>query len=191
MRAALAQLVTARWPETRIAEAEDFPTAWALAAQGFDLCLVDLGMPGAGPLDGIEALRAAAPQMPVLVVTGSHDDAAMLAILERGVAGFAPKTSTPAVLTAAIELVLAGGRYLPTRLVELRRPLPAAPAGILSARQVEVLRLVASGQSNKDIARMLGIAPATVKTHVAHLIAATGASNRTDAAMRARASGLI
>ena len=191
MRTALAQLVAARWPGVQVAEAADFPAALALAVEGFDLCLADLDMPGAEALPGVERLRAAAPDMPVLVVTGSHDDGTMLDLLAQGVAGFAPKTSSPAVLTAAIELVLAGGRYLPPRLVELHRAPATVPAGPLSARQVEVLRLVAAGQSNKDIAKTLGIAPATVKTHVAQLIAATGATNRTDAAMRARGAGLI
>ena len=195
VREALGGLIARRWPAAEILEAGDFPSAWALAAKGADFCLVDLGMPGADALAGIERLKAAAPDMPLLVVTGSHDDGLLLELLSLGVAGFAPKQSTSAVLLAAIELVLAGGRYLPPRLAELRivapRPVDRDGAGPLSARQIDVVKLLAQGLSNKDIARALELSPATVKTHVAQIIAVTGATNRTDASMRARSLGLL
>ena len=84
---------------------------------------------------------------------------------------------------------MAGGRYLPPRVAELLEaddPISAA----LSPRQREVLSLLAEGQSNKEIAIALGVAPATVKTHVAQLLTAIGATNRTEAAARARAAGI-
>lgn len=196
VRDALVATVAMRWPRCVALQASDFPAAWALATPGTDLCLADLDMPGAGPLEGVDGLRAAAPDMPILVVTGSYDDAMMLALLERGVAGFAHKNSSSAVILAALELVLAGGRYLPPRLAELHLPRASPPpppsaARALSARQLDVLRLMAQGLTNKDIARELGLAPATIKTHVEQVIAATGAANRTDAAVRARDRGLI
>jgi len=101
---------------------------------------------------------------------------------------------------AAIDLVLAGGRYMPPRVAELAAQMqggasPAAesrtPKPAVTARQADVLRLVADGYSNKEIARALDLSPATVKTHVAQTIAAIGATNRTEAAIRARALGLI
>ena len=103
-------------------------------------------------------------------------------------------------MTAAINLVLAGGRYLPPRLAELQiptsleaplRPPPQTVVGPLSPRNLEVVRLMAKGLSNKDIARTLNISPATVKTHVAQVIALIGATNRTDASMRAQRLGLV
>jgi DNA-binding NarL/FixJ family response regulator len=195
VREALATIVAVKWPEATIATAVDFRAAWAQMARGPDLCLADLDMPGAAPLAGIDGLRAAAPATPILVFTGSFTDAMMLTLLGRGVAGFVPKTATTAVLASAIELVVAGGRYLPERLAQLTvAPLPPAQWRApppLSGRQVDVVRLIAQGQSNKDIARALDITPATVKTHVAQIIAAMGAANRTDAAMRARSLGLI
>lgn len=196
VREALAATVATRWPDVEVVLAGDFPTAWAAAARTPDLCLADLDMPGASPLDGVEGLRTAAPDMKILVVTGSFDDAMMLDLLARGVAGFAPKTLSADVIAAAIGLVLAGGRYLPPRLAELRLPdiAPLAPpprARLLTGRQIEVVRLMARGQTNKDIARALGIAPATIKTHVAQVIALTGAANRTEAAMRAGELGLL
>ena len=195
VREALAATVAARWPDAVIVHAGDFPTAWAAAARGPELCLADLDMPGASPIEGVAGLRAAAPDMKILVVTGSFDDAMMLDLLAHGVAGFAPKSLTADIIGAAIALVLAGGRYLPARLAELHlppAPLTAAPRPrLLTGRQLEVTRLMARGQTNKDIARSLGIAPATIKTHVAQVIALTGAANRTEAAMRAGELGLL
>jgi len=201
MREALAGAVALGWPDAEVVEAPDYPAAWAAAAAGPDLIVTDLVMPGAAPVDGVRRLAEAAPQTPILVVTGNEDDAVLIALLKLGVAGFAPKTSKSAVIEAAIRLVLAGGRYLPPRLLELvTREAGAAPAlkltsdgfaARLTDRQLDVLRLIAGGGSNKEIARELDLSPATVKAHTAAAIAALGASNRTEAAMRARELGLI
>ena len=197
---ALHAAVAARWPAMAIVLADDYSSALA-AIGGVDLALVDLDMPGATPRDGIAALRAAAPATPLIIVTGSGDDALLLDLLALGIAGFVPKTATLAVIAAAIELVLAGGRYLPPRLAEMAASprlaeMAASPPGpalaaALSPRQVEVVALLARGLSNKDIARTLGVAPATVKSHVTQVMNALGATNRTDAAVRARAAGIV
>lgn len=193
VRAALAGAIAARWPDAEIVQAGDFPTACA-AAPGNDLILADLLMPGATGAAGIERLLAAAPATPVVVVTGSADDRALLDLLALGVAGFLGKNEGTAVILAAIELVLAGGRYLPPRVAELAAsaaPLPEPDPSPVSPRQREVLRLIAGGRSNKEIALALNVSPATVKTHVATAIAAIGAQNRTDAAVKARSRGWI
>lgn len=198
MREALAGAVMLGWPGTIIVQAADFPQAWAAAAASPDLIISDLVMPGATPVEGIARLRAAAPNAPVLVVTGNEEDEVLLALFRLGIAGFAPKTSKSAIIEAAIRLVLAGGRYLPPRLVELaarqvgRGDGEAAPQTVrLTARQVDVLTLIATGQSNKEIARELDLSPATIKAHAAAAIAGLGAVNRTDAVVKARGMGLI
>jgi DNA-binding NarL/FixJ family response regulator len=197
IREALAGAVTLGWPGVTVIEAADFPGAWRAASEGPDLILSDLAMPGASPLEGVRRLRDAAPGTPLLVITGNEEDEVLLALLDLGIAGFAPKTSKSAVIEAAIRLVLAGGRYLPPRLADLaagRSARPDAPAPVsprLTERQADVLRLTAVGQSNKEIARELDLSPATVKAHVAAAIATLGAANRTDAVVRARARGLI
>ena len=199
MREAMAGAVAIGWPDARVTQAADFPQAWAAAAQAPpDLIISDLVMPGASPVEGVARLQAAAPGAPILVVTGNEDDAVLLALFQLGVAGFAPKTSKSAVIEAAIRLVLAGGRYLPPRMAELAAgrsaPGEAAPglAGPrLTDRQTDVLKLIATGQSNKEIARELDLSPATIKAHTAAAIAALGAVNRTDAVVKARGLGLI
>lgn len=198
MREALAGAVAIGWPEAELTQAADFPGAWRAAEARLDLIISDLVMPGASPVEGIGKLRALAPATPILVVTGNEEDEVLLALLRLGIAGFAPKTSKSAIIEAAIRLVLAGGRYLPPRVAELAaRQVPgpgvqaAAGAVRLTERQADVLRLIATGESNKQIARELDLSPATIKAHAAAAMAALGAVNRTDAVVKARGLGLI
>jgi len=198
MREALAGAVALGWPEAEIIQAGDFPSAWAAAAAARpDLIITDLVMPGADPLEGVRRLEAAAPATPILVVTGNEEDALLIALFQLGIAGFAPKTSKSAIIEAAIRLILAGGRYLPPRLVELvSQPQGSAPpsrvvTARLTDRQLDVLKLTALGRSNKEIARDLDLSPATIKAHVAAAIAALGAANRTEAVSKAQGMGLI
>ena len=193
VRDALAGALLGRWPEATVTQAADYPTAWASATE-VELILADLNMPGAIGIEGIARLQALAPATPLVVITGSADDRALLDLLAVGVAGFLGKNEGTAVILAAIELVLAGGRYLPPRVAELAAGATTTPApdpAPVSPRQREVLRLIASGHSNKEIAQALHVSPATIKTHVASAIAAVGAQNRTDAAVKARSRGWI
>ena len=192
MRDALAGTVRLGWPDAAITEVGDFVAAWAAAVHRPDIAIVDLMMPGATPVAGIARLRDVAPGTAILVVTGTNDDRLMLDLLDLGIAGFAPKTASGAVIEAALRLIAAGGRYLPTRLAEIAASRmvggsnvePARP--LLTDRQRDVLRLVARGLSNKEIAQALDLAPETVKTHLARAQMLLGAKNRTDAATRAR-----
>ena len=197
MRDALAGAVLLAAPDADVTTVADFSAAGA-AAGSFALILCDLVMPGAAPLSGVVALMAAHPRTPMLVVTGTEDDGLLLALIGAGVAGFLPKTSSSAVIEAAIRLVLAGGRYLPPRLaalaagsdVPLAPPLPTLSTS-LTHRQHQVLTAIAEGQSTKEIAMVLNIAPATVKAHTATLLSILDASNRVMAVKRARDLGLL
>jgi two-component system, NarL family, nitrate/nitrite response regulator NarL len=191
--------------------APDFAGAWAHAeaCDTIGLIVADLHMPGIGPIEGLSGLRQRAPNAKIVVLTGSDSDEDLMAALALGIDGFVPKSVEPGVVEAALRLVLAGGRYLPARLAELASqatatapcapdaPSPAAlppveaALGRLSSRQRDVLDQMVRGRPNKEIARLLGLSPATVKTHIAHIIAVVGASNRTEAAIRAREQGLV
>jgi DNA-binding NarL/FixJ family response regulator len=208
VREALVGTVKMAWPNAKISVVGDFPSAWASAATQPELCIADLIMPGATPLLGIQGIMSAAPNTKILVVTGTEDDALLMGLLKFGVAGFAPKTASGSIIEAAIRLILAGGRYFPPRLADLASAWVDAPASSattrvndstlnnerdrldasvlaqLTSRQIDVLKLVSEGQSNKEIARALGLAPSTVKTHLEHLMEALGVANRTEAATK-------
>lgn len=197
MRAALAGTVRLRWPEAVVETAASFTEAARFAgAKRYDLILCDLAMPGAEPLTGVAAVMTAAPGVPVLIVTGSEDDRVLVELFEAGVAGFIPKTSSGEVVEAAIALVAAGGRYLPPRLLELVQNLGPGkrddtPPPAFTARQREVLELLIKGASNKEIARELGVSPATIKVHVAALLSTLNVRNRSEAVSRAHVEGWL
>jgi DNA-binding NarL/FixJ family response regulator len=193
MREALAGTISMHWPTAEIIAAGDFPAAWAAAAAQPDFILCDLGMPGSAPLPGVLALTAAAPGARLLVITADVGDDLLRQLFLAGIAGLVPKASSGAILEAAIRLVLAGGRYLPPRVIAMMADAPSAADDQLrlSERQIAVLTKLAEGGSNKDIARALNLSPATVKAHVASLLAVLGASNRMEAATRGRTLGYL
>lgn len=202
MRAALSGAVRLIWPEAEVVTVGDFDAAAdALAPTGpptggfFDLILCDLAMPGAEPVDGVARLMRLAGATPLLIVTGSEDDRTLLALLDLGVAGFLNKTASGPVVESAIALVAAGGRYLPPRLLDLigtsaGSAIPRSETH-LTPRQREVLALLMTGASNKEIARGLELSPSTVKVHVAALLSALKARNRAEAVGRAREGGWL
>lgn len=201
MREALVGSVQLGWPNVAITEAHDFPSAWARAARAPDMILCDLSMPGATPLDGIGGVLAAAPGVPVLVVTGLEDDVLLLALFDLGIAGFLPKQSTSKMIEAAIRVVQSGGQYVPARVLDLLRArgdhtnpvtlLNDEAVGRLTPRQIAVLSHIAKGHTDKEIARVLDISPATVKAHAMAAFVVLGASNRAEAVAKALSSGAI
>jgi two-component system, NarL family, nitrate/nitrite response regulator NarL len=202
MREALVGSVRLAWPGAAIAEAQDYPGAVAAARGMPDLIMCDLSMPGADPVPGVTQVMAAAPGVPVLIVTGLEDDAVLMTLFDLGIAGFLPKKSTSKMIEAAIRVVESGGKFVPPRVLELAAarpgaaPLPAAlvegaSVGRLTARQIDVLSQIASGKTDKEIARLLAISPATVKAHAMAAFSALGAANRAEAVAKALALGAI
>ena len=196
LREAMVATIGKSWPDAVVREAADYPSAWeAASSSSFDLCISDLVMPGSEPVDGIARLRSLQPDMPIIILTGSHDDAVMMQLLAMGVDGFVPKSSSGPVIKAAIELVLAGGKYLPPRMIEMAgnegTASKAQPTVRLTRQQQKVLSGLFAGQSNKEIALDLGVAPSTIKFHVDSLFDRLDARNRVDAIGKAQALGLI
>lgn len=197
MREAMSGLITLAWPDATVSVASSFPEAWSAIGTLPELCICDLAMPGATPIEGVKGLRTRAPQTPILIVTGNEDDAVLLELFAIGIAGFVPKTARSAVIRAALGIVLAGERYVPPRLLELAANSPgkdheeATQRGILTERQLEILRLVAAGQSNKEAARALMLSPSTVKAHLAAAMVVLGVANRTEAVVYAKRMNFI
>ena len=171
------------------------------ASRSYDLVLLDLKLPGRDGLDALAALREALPEVPVVVLSGEDDPPMIRATIQRGAMGFIPKASTPEVLVQALRLVLAHSVYLPPAALEGNEastlPRAADPVGRSDAtllgitqRQLEVLRCVIQGKTNKVIARELDISDGTVKQHLSDVLLRLGVKNRTEAVYAAAKLGL-
>ena len=183
--------------ETTIIEARNWGEATAAASAHPDLglALVDLRMPGNEGLAALAELLRTSPGLPVLVFSASENVEDMRAVLRLGAMGYVSKSEPSAVMLGAVRLVLAGGMYVPSTLANLGIDAQAAPHRPnptlgLTERQLEVLRLIVAGNSNKEIARTLHLAQATVKVHLTAIFRVLGVENRTQAAIAAERLGL-
>jgi DNA-binding NarL/FixJ family response regulator len=157
-----------------------------------DLLIVDLNMPGMAGLEILRGFRDRYPTLTIVVASGQDDPATIRAVLATGANGFIPKSEPPEVLIQALQLVLAGGVYIPARTLERFGDAAGARASDLSGftpRQHDVLRLLLKGEPNKSIARQLGLTEGTVKIHIAAILRGMQVRNRTEAVVRARELG--
>ena len=182
---------------TTLIEAETLASALdqVAAHPDLDLALLDLRLPDVVGFEAVSRLRAARPSLPVVVMSGEMEPALMRGAIDQGALGFIPKSSTSKVILGALRLVLAGGIYVPREAIGGRDPdaAPARPstAGLdLTPRQVDVLRLMLAGKSNKSIGRELDLAEGTVKNHVAAVLKALGVTTRTQAVIAAAKRGI-
>jgi DNA-binding NarL/FixJ family response regulator len=160
-----------------------------------DVILMDLVMPKLDGVGAMQELRRRLPSIRVIVLTSFMQDERLLPAIQAGAAGYLLKNVEPTELARAVRAAHAGGTLLdPTvasRLVEaIAQPRGEEPRERLTAREREVLGLIALGRSNKRIALELGIAEKTVKTHVGHLLAKLGVPDRTQAALLAVREGI-
>ena len=162
-------------------------TAWRTLKP--TVTIMDLQLPGQSGVEAIIAIRREDPEARVLVLTTFDGDADIQRALEAGARGYLLKSVRRATLIEAVRAVAAGQRYLPpataARLVE------AMEAERLTPRELDVLRLLALGQRNREIAEDLGLAEPTVKIHVNNLLRKLQVKDRTEAAVVALRRGLI
>lgn len=159
-----------------------------------DVVLLDLRMPGHDGIWMLERMRA--DDAPALVLTTFDDDEQLLAAVRAGARGYLLKDVSLDTLASAIRSLAAGGTYLHPAVTErLVRGMQGAhesiPAQRLTPREVEILRLVAAGLTNRAIADALVLAEGTVKNHVSSLLTKLGTADRTNAVLRAMREGLL
>ena len=158
-----------------------------------DVVVMDIAMPELSGLEATRLLAERAARTRVLVLTMSEDDESVFAALRAGAGGYLVKGAEPEQVVSAVRAVALGhavfGPHLAARMLsffaEPRRSAPDLPEG-LSAREREVLTLLAEGQSNAEIGRALFISPITVRNHVSNIFAKLQVTNRRQAMLRAR-----
>ena len=173
-----------------IGEAEDGEAAVeVVATKNPQVVLMDLNMPRCDGVEATRRIRASHPQTQVVVLTTYSDDDSIIAALQAGALGYLTKDATRAEIGRAVLAAAAGQAVLDPAVQQrllsaaVRAP-AAAPAGPapadddLTPREAEVLRLIAAGKSNREIARALFVSEATVKTHVNRIFAKTGSRDR-------------
>ena len=163
-----------------------------------DVALVDMVMPG---LDGVEttrAIRSASPQTQVIIFTSYHEDAHIFPAIRAGALSYLMKDAAPNEIAEAIRKAARGKAVLDSRVAarvvhEMQDPgrEQVNAFALLSERELEVLRLVAMGSTNQEIAEKLVIGESTVKTHVGNILSKLNLSDRTQAAVYAWAAGIV
>ena len=184
----------ATWRMLDLASAED-ALRLVEGGQKFDLLLLGAATAELVDLAQVEALRGALPETPIVVVAENDNPHRARLILNAGTRGFLPASLSLKVLMGALDLVLAGGVYVPSSLIDPAPPRPAVvpkranePWSELTRRQRDVLGLIAQGKSNKLIADALTMSESTVKAHVKQIIKRLHVANRTQAALLATGS---
>lgn len=202
IRDAMCSVLGSLRADAQVLQAADGTQALAALAThpDVDLVLLDLDMPDRDGLSVLDDIVERHPAVGVVMLSGNQDSDTIQQALRQGAQGFIPKAETRDVLTRALELVLAGGVYVPkaalgsrtrSAATPARTPAdpPAAPApapwgGLgLTDRQLDVLALLMQGRNNKLICRALGLAEPTVKNHVSAILRALGVSSRTEAVL--------
>ena len=181
VRLGLAVLLRGLRGGCEVTEAAGLAEAQAALAARPDIALVvlDVHLPGCPPLEPLYQLRRSHPLLPVAMLSADSDAELAARALRDGAAGWVPKAADVRVLTAAIELILSGGCYVPPFLLQLE--VPAARPDALTGRQLEVLAELVQGRSNKEIARSLGMAEPTVKGHLVTIFRVLRVRNRAEA----------
>ena len=179
-----------------ILEAPNSAQAMQTIAENTDtnLILLDLGLPDRDGFLVLEELRQRYPAISVVVLSATQDRSNVVKALDLGASGYIPKSARREVMLGAIQLVLAGGIYIPPQVLEREALSEAAtkPTGReqigswgselgLTDRQIDVLALMMQGMNNKTICRILNLAEPTVKNHVTAILRALKVTNRTEA----------
>ena len=198
VRSGLARILAAEADFEVVGEAGTAEEAVRLAtAQHPDVLVMDLGLPDANGIEATGRVREASPATRILVLT-VHDDVAYLRkAFDAGATGYLIKEAADLELVEAVRKVAAGGRYVHPLLgaalltPEPEHPRPSGPGGELSDREMEVLRLIALGHTQADIAERLYISVRTVESHRAHIHQKLGLRTRADLVAFARQAGLL
>lgn len=173
-----------------ITEADSIKEAFDFSESGVDVILLDVHMPGLNGIDGIKPIKDRFQNVPIIILSASSENADMQKAKALGACGFLSKSSLAEEMVKSISNVLNGGSCFPDDFEEIDVDTKSGISGLLTPRQIEVLLQLSEGKSNKLIARELEMSENTVRVHVSAILAALGASNRTEAMLIANREGI-
>jgi two-component system, NarL family, invasion response regulator UvrY len=197
VRRGLKQVLAEAFPGAEVEDAATSEAAMAALSGGtWDLLLLDINIPGRSGLELLEDARRLWPSLPVLVVSAYPEEEFAIRCIRLGAAGYLTKTSASAELVAAARKALAGGKYVTARLAEklmdvLGGEAHPLPHEALSSRELQVLRLVASGKTGKEIASELHLSEKTIATYRARISDKLGVSTIVELTRYALRHGLV
>lgn len=194
-----------------IISAKNYEEIFSILTQykDFDLIITDLAMPGANWLTAIKKIHQTLPETPLIIISAVFDREILQQTFDIGVAGYIPKTATNTLIISAINLVLAGGAYIPhdllynqtkttkteTASLQALKQIPSetqkARTKGLTERQLEIVKCIAEGLPNKQIAHKLNLTEGTIKVHVTIILKALNVKNRTSAVIEAVKRGYL
>ena len=203
-------ILTSEFRDATIVKAQSYTEIFEKLSQStdFDIIVTDLAMPGANCFDALSKMHNQAKDVPIIIISAVFDKEILQKTLEVGVAGYIPKSSSNAIMMGAINLVLAGGVYIPKELLSHKVDNKEVTQEIerlkylgendakkldkkLTSRQIDVVKAIGKGLSNKLIAYELGLTVGTVKVHVTVILKVLGVTNRTAAVIEAVKQGYI
>ena len=186
MRHGLKQILADEFKRSVFGEAGNAQEALDLVwKEPWDVVVLDITMPGRSGLEVLREIKKSCPKLPVLVLSMHPENQFAVRVLKRGASGYMTKESAPAELVGAVRKVLAGGRYVSSGLAEKLATYLAADnqkpvQELLSDREFQVLRLIASGKIVSDIARELSLSVKTISTYRSRILEKMGMKNNAE-----------
>lgn len=186
IRRGMSSLLAGQYKGLQIGEAANAREGLeAVSKQAWDLAIVDISMPGRNGLELIQEIKREKPGMPILVVSAHSEKDYALRAFKLGASGYVSKQSAPDVLVTAVERLLAGRRYVSQDLAEqlagaVSGNTPSDTHAALSNRELEVLKLIASGRTIKEISGSLALSEKTVATYRSRIAVKMGLSSNVE-----------
>lgn len=203
-------IIKKNYPEAEIILASNYTDIFNIISKqkDFDLILTDLAMPGAIWHEALKKIHQECPDVPIIIISAVFERSILQKTFDIGVSGYVSKSFSNNLILSAINLVLAGGMYIPPEVMQISMPTTPEPMRelieqlnssknnsttekILTPRQTEVLQCLAEGLPNKLIAYKLGLTEGTVKIHITLLMRALDVTNRLAAVRKAEQLGLL